>query len=89
MKLHAEDKDCEGQCRSCTTVGSCSSRIVCRCLKVTEHQLIDSIRTHGITTLVELRVLTGAGTGCNCCHRELQSYLDIYSPSSSVICSAR
>jgi hypothetical protein len=41
--------------------------------------------------LRELRNITDAGNGCTCCHRELQQYLAVYSPSSSSepICSLR
>ena len=59
-------------------------------LKVTEDQVIHAITTHGACSLVELQMLTEAGTGCTCCHRELRNYLAIYSPSSSpAICSAK
>ena len=82
--------DCVGSCQGCASVGSCSERVVCKCLKVTEDQLIHAITVHGARTLVELRTLTEAGTGCNCCHRELHSYLTVYASSSSpAICSAR
>jgi bacterioferritin-associated ferredoxin len=82
--------DCTGSCHGCATVGSCADRIVCRCLKVTETDVIAAITTGGARSLVELQMLTEAGTGCTCCHRELRNYLAIYSPSSSpAICSAR
>jgi len=82
--------NCAGSCQGCASVGSCSERIVCKCLKVTEDQVIHAITIHGARSLVELRTLTEAGDGCTCCHRELQSYLTIYSSSSSpAICSAR
>ena len=83
--------DCVGSCQGCVSVGSCSERIVCKCLKVTEDRLIHAITVHGASNLHELRVLTEAGTGCNCCHRELRVYLEVHSssPSPSDICSAR
>jgi bacterioferritin-associated ferredoxin len=86
--------DCVGSCQGCASVGSCSDRVVCKCLKVTEDQVIHAITVHGARTLVELRMLTEAGSGCTCCHRELRAYLAVYasSPSSSpspAICSAR
>jgi bacterioferritin-associated ferredoxin len=84
--------NCVGQCHGCSAVGSCSERYVCRCLKITEQEVIEAITIRGAASLTELRTITEAGTGCTCCHRELQTYLTIYSPSSSsspLICSAR
>ena len=82
--------DCTGTCQSCPTVGSCGDRIVCRCLQVTEHEIVTAIREHGLSSVRELQTVTGAGGGCTCCHRELKQYLAVYSPSSSpLICSAR
>jgi NAD(P)H-nitrite reductase large subunit len=82
--------DCTGSCRSCPSVGSCPDRVVCRCLRVTEQELITSIVTLGLRTVKEVRQATEAGTGCNCCHKELAVYLAVYSPSSSEpICSAK
>jgi bacterioferritin-associated ferredoxin len=86
-----EAEDCSGSCRSCVTVGSCAERIVCRCLKVAEQTVITAIVTLGLRTVKEVRQATEAGTGCNCCHREIAAYLAVYSPSSSSepICSAK
>jgi bacterioferritin-associated ferredoxin len=82
--------DCTGSCQGCAAVGSCGERVVCRCLKVTEDQVIAAIKHNDARTLFELRLLTGAGDGCTCCHRELRHYLTVYSSSSSpVICSAK
>ena len=84
--------DCTGSCAGCASAGSCADRIVCRCLKVTESEVIAAIQAGGARSIKELQVLTEAGSGCTCCHRELQSYLAIYSPSPSsspAICSAR
>jgi bacterioferritin-associated ferredoxin len=82
--------ECTGTYRTCPSVGSCGERLVCRCLKVTEHEVVTAIRVHGITTIRELRTITQAGDGCTCCHKELKTYLEIYSPSSSEpICSLR
>ena len=86
-----ETADCVGSCRSCATVGSCPDRVVCQCLKVTEHAVIDAIVTLGLRTVKEVRRATEAGTGCNCCHQEIAAYLAVYSPSpsSSNMCSAK
>jgi bacterioferritin-associated ferredoxin len=81
-----ETADCAGSCRSCATVGSCPERLVCRCLKVTEHAVITAIVTLGLRTVKEVRKATEAGDGCTCCHKEISAYLAVYS-SSPLICS--
>jgi bacterioferritin-associated ferredoxin len=55
-------------------------------MKVTPHALIEVIVTREISTLSELRQVTGAGDGCMACRQRLQRYLDEYSVE---ICSAR
>lgn len=70
--------DCTGTCHTCPAVGSCPDRVVCHCLRVTEDEVIAAITRDGATTLKELRTLTEAGGGCNCCHKELRVYLDVY-----------
>jgi len=77
--------DCTGTCRSCPSVGSCGERLVCRCLKVTEHEVVTAIRVHGLTTIRELKTITMAGDGCTCCHKELRTYLEIYSPKAAEV----
>jgi bacterioferritin-associated ferredoxin len=80
--------DCAGSCRSCAVVGSCPDRVVCRCLKVTEQEVISAIVTLGLRTVKEVRQATEAGDGCTCCHKEIAAYLAVYSSSSSpLICS--
>ncbi len=88
QEVHTEN--CAGSCQGCSAAGSCPDRVVCRCLKITEQEVITAITTLGLRTLSEVRKATEAGDGCTCCHRELHAYLAIYSPSSSsVICSAK
>jgi NAD(P)H-nitrite reductase large subunit len=61
---------------------------VCRCLKVTEQEVISAIVTLGLRTVKEVRQATEAGDGCTCCHKEIAAYLAVYSSSSSaLICS--
>lgn len=74
---------CGGECRSCPSVGSCGDRLVCKCLRVTEHVVVTAIRTTGLTTVGEVKAATGAGDGCTCCHVQLKRYLAVYSPASS------
>ncbi len=76
---------CPGPC------AGCPDRIVCRCLKVTEGVIVEAITTLGLRSVTEVRQATGAGTGCNCCHRQIREYLEVHSssPSPSNMCSAR
>lgn len=73
---------------SCQT---CPTRVVCRCLQVTEDIILDALRRHGVTSLKELRQLTGAGEGCTCCHPDLRRLMEeVSQPSSSLpICSVK
>ncbi len=77
----------ERPCGGCTGEG----RVVCRCLHVTEEELVAALSTYEITTLQELKVLTGAGDGCTCCHGRLKEYIARYAQSSSSepICSCK
>jgi bacterioferritin-associated ferredoxin len=88
---NAEDTSvCTGTCVTCPSLGSCMDRLVCRCLKVTEHAVVTAIRELGASTIRELQLATEAGAGCGCCRRELRQYLQVYaSSSSSIICSAK
>lgn len=72
--------DCEGSCSACISVGSCPDRVVCRCFRIREEQIIDAIRSNGVRNLIELRQFSAAGAGCTCCHKELRAYLSVYSP---------
>jgi len=80
----------DGLCNSpCQT---CPDKYVCYCLQITEEQLVQNVTRFALTTLQEVRQHTGAGTGCNACHRRLCEYIDrhAYSSSSSEpICSVR
>ena len=92
MSLLNHTSPCGGDCNTCSAAGSCTDRVVCKCLQVVEGTVITAIRTHGARTVRELKTLTGAGDGCMCCHRELKTYLAVYSPSPSSspnMCSAR
>lgn len=65
---------------------SCPERVVCRCLNVTEDEIVSSITTHELRTIRELRRHTGAGDGCTCCHEALKEYLARY--SLTVLCGS-
>jgi bacterioferritin-associated ferredoxin len=57
---------------------TCPGKIVCRCLNVTEEQVINMIANGGLRTIREIRQHTSAGDGCTCCHAELARYLERY-----------
>ncbi len=56
------DAACSQSCSDCT------SRLACRCLKITEEAVVHAITVMGFRTVREIRKATGAGTGCMCCH---------------------
>lgn len=59
---------------------SSRSRIVCECLKVTEGQVVESIRAGRACSLRQIAACTEAGTGCNSCHGELRRLLQREAP---------
>ena len=75
-----------GDCGSCQAQGG---PVVCGCLGVTEDELVTALTTLGLRSVKEVRRHTGAGDGCNACHRKIQIYIQSYSSSSAEICSAR
>jgi bacterioferritin-associated ferredoxin len=84
------DRNCIHQ----TTCGDCPERFLCRCLQVTEREVVAAITALDIRNLREVRQHTGAGDGCNGCHRRLRQLLDgharAYSSSSAEpICSVK
>jgi len=54
----------------------CHDKIVCRCLQVTESQVVRMIERLELRTVHDLRKYTGAGDGCTCCHSKLEQYLE-------------
>ena len=58
---------------------TCPSKVVCRCLQVTEEQLVRMITALDLRTVRELRKTTGVGDGCTCCHQQLHEYVERYS----------
>src|SRR5262249_51645591 len=71
-----------------------SDQIVCRCLRVTESELVAALSTEEICDLKDVRRRTGAGSGCMACYRRIKEYLErrLYSCSSSSVppsCSER
>ncbi len=56
--------------------GVCPQPLVCSCLKVTEAALVEALTSREIKTVKDIRRLTGAGDGCNACHKLLKTYLE-------------
>ena len=70
--------------RSQETCADCSDKIVCRCLQVTETQVIRMIERLELRTVSDLSQYTGAGDGCTCCHAKLKEYLEKYGCAAEV-----
>jgi bacterioferritin-associated ferredoxin len=62
----------------------CSDKVVCRCLQVTETQVIRMIERLELRTVHDLSQYTGAGDGCTCCHAKLKEYLAKYACADAV-----
>jgi bacterioferritin-associated ferredoxin len=58
---------------------TCPDKIVCRCLQVTETQVIRMIERLELRTVRDVRQYTGAGEGCTCCHAQIEGYLERHS----------
>lgn len=73
------------------TCDACPAKLVCRCLKVTEEEVVTALAIHGVESVKELRRLTGAGDGCTACHRKLNLLIEqtTYASSSEPICSVK
>ena len=52
-----------------------STRVVCRCLNITEGEICNALENNEIGCLQDIRQYTGAGDGCTCCHDLLNEYL--------------
>jgi bacterioferritin-associated ferredoxin len=52
-----------------------NDRLVCRCLQVTESDLLEALDRCPLQSLQDVAVETGAGSGCTACHRLLRKYL--------------
>ena len=58
--------------------------VVCRCLQVTEAQVVRMIERLELRTVHDIRKYTGAGDGCTCCHALLKEYLAQHACAVSV-----
>jgi NAD(P)H-nitrite reductase large subunit len=61
---------------SSTACASAQERFLCRCLQVTESEVVAAITARALCTLRDVRCHTGAGDGCNGCHRRLRQLLE-------------
>jgi NifU-like protein len=50
-------------------------RVVCRCLGVSESEIRCAVMEGTATCLRSVTRVTGAGGGCNCCHRAIRDFL--------------
>jgi NifU-like protein len=50
-------------------------RLVCRCLGVSSHRIVDVARSAGLTRLDLVQAFTRAGTACGTCHPEIREIL--------------
>jgi NAD(P)H-nitrite reductase large subunit len=58
---------------------TCPDKIVCRCLRITETQVVRMIERLELRTVRDVRKYTGAGEGCTCCHELIECYLEKHS----------
>lgn len=49
--------------------------LVCRCLRVTESELLEAAAQQEFCSLADITCRTGAGDGCTCCHRRLRQFV--------------
>ena len=49
--------------------------IICNCLQVTRGEIIQAIKTKGLTLVDEVGDETEAGTGCSSCHDDIEAIL--------------
>jgi bacterioferritin-associated ferredoxin len=74
--------------RTCSTTSctDCPIKVVCRCLKVTEDEIVRAITALEAQTLRDLRRATGAGDGCTCCHGQLKTLINQHSGTATAVC---
>ena len=49
--------------------------VVCKCLGITEVEVIEITRIKKIGSLMELRIESEAGSGCTSCHKKLKQII--------------
>jgi len=74
--------------QKCCTLTVGEGVVVCKCLGITEVEVIEITRIKKIGSLAELRLESEAGSGCTACHKKLnQIILDHGITSKSVALS--
>ena len=53
-----------------------ADRVVCRCLGIRESEIRSALMDGTAECLRTIMRETGAGTGCNCCHRAIRDLLN-------------
>jgi bacterioferritin-associated ferredoxin len=52
-----------------------TDRLVCRCLRVYESDVVEAVATSQVESLRDVIRQTGAGSGCTACHHKLCKFL--------------
>jgi bacterioferritin-associated ferredoxin len=87
IRLRTQEMTTSCSAEDCAT---CPGKMICRCLQVTEDQIVDALTRLSLRTLGDIKQCTGAGGGCMACHRTIKGYIARYSPSSCPpICSVK
>lgn len=50
--------------------------IICSCMNVSEHEIMDAIKNKKARTVDEIQEITGAGTSCGSCIYEIEEILE-------------
>ena len=62
-----------------------TDKVVCRCLRVTESEVVEAVTAGGAETVRDLRCSNGAGSGCLSCHSQLREYIRRYQAERAAI----
>jgi NAD(P)H-nitrite reductase large subunit len=49
--------------------------IICNCMSVSEHEIVDAIKSKKAISVQDIMDITGAGTGCGSCIDDLDEIL--------------
>jgi bacterioferritin-associated ferredoxin len=52
------------------------AKLICRCLEITETDLLDAVDRGDLRSLTEVVRETGAGDGCTACRKRILEYLE-------------
>ena len=64
----------------------CPLRVVCRCLQVTESEVVEAVTAHDLRSVKDICHHTGAGDGCTACHAHLRAILEHVTLADIVRC---